>query len=118
MVCDGVPDAVLPSRLHQTLDEFETYCNMPKLLPIPLVVIFNRQNLLAERLREYPLSDCFPDYNGGEDVVAATAFIQNKFRERNRNPQRQIHFYVVNALEADSVRQAFDSVLDLIQNPQ
>jgi ASC-1-like (ASCH) protein len=44
-------------------------------------LFLNKKDIFEEMLRKVPLSKCFPDYTGGEDVHAALKHVEDQVRD-------------------------------------
>jgi G-protein alpha subunit len=78
-----------------------------------IIVFFNKIDVLREKFASGTASfnSFFPDYRGSNnDFRGALAYVEQRFRNVVREPGRKVHFYYTDATDADSIRQAMDSV--------
>ena len=75
-----------------------------------IFLFLNKKDLFEEQLRKVPLSRCFPDYQGGEDVHAALKFVEMQFRKRLPPGRNLSGVYAVSARFKKDIKSAFEEV--------
>ncbi len=67
VLCRYISISFLPPSKNQLVDSmklFDFICNNRWFRDVPIVLLLNNTDLLAERLVGSPLTICFPEYNG------------------------------------------------------
>lgn len=82
----------------------------------PMILIFNKMDVLKEKLKTSNLKNTFQDYEGGDDLNQAIIFIQNKFLSQVKNDIKRIHSFKVNSIDRESINQCFSEILTLLVN--
>jgi len=65
------------NRLDDSIRLFNKIVNEPALKDVPFILILTKSDRLETALKQEPLKNVCPDYDGGDDVSKATAFIKN-----------------------------------------
>ncbi|RDL42542.1 Uncharacterized protein BP5553_02521 [Venustampulla echinocandica] len=73
-----------PNRLIESLSLFDSVVNSPWFLRTSITLLLCNVGHFEEKLRSKPLSNYFPDYNGGNDVRRASKYLVKKFEQVNR----------------------------------
>lgn len=83
------------NRMKEALQAFEETVNQNEFSETPLIVIFNKEDLLSKKIQEKDtLKETFPEYTGGKDPVKALNFIQDMFLKNYKgNPENLHHFH-------------------------
>ncbi|KAE9403113.1 G-alpha-domain-containing protein [Gymnopus androsaceus JB14] len=74
------------NRMQDSLKLFNAIINSRSLDDVPVILFLNKTDLFAQKLRNVPLKDYFPDYTGGDDYNAGCGFIIDKFLALNKRP--------------------------------
>jgi len=98
------------NRMHEQLALFAQIVNNPQFKNTPIFVFLNKKDLFEQMMRTTPLSKCFPDYNGGEDVQTALEFIKQQFISKVQDRPKELHFAYVSARFKKDIRWAWDEV--------
>jgi len=98
------------NRMHEQLALFAQIVNTPQFKNTPIFVFLNKKDLFEQMMRTTPLSKCFPEYTGGEDVQAALEFIKNQFISKVGDQPKELHFAYVSARFKKDIRWAWDEV--------
>jgi len=70
---------------------------------------------LLKKIKKVPLTKgCFPDYHGENNYDAASSFILEQFRARNRDQEKQIYPHLTCATDRDNVKVVFNAVKDTV----
>ncbi|OAP54351.1 hypothetical protein AYL99_11452 [Fonsecaea erecta] len=67
------------NRLQETIDLFRNVCEARWFTHATVQLVFNKTDLLREKLLRSPLEAYFGDYQGGSDYTAACKYISDKF---------------------------------------
>jgi len=80
-----------------------------------MILFLNKEDLFREKIKRSDLSKCFPEFTGEPgDQAAAFEFIKNQFVSLNTNPNRKIFTQTTVATDIDNIRQAMDSIKDIV----
>jgi len=79
-----------------------------------MILFLNKRDLFAEKCQKVSLSVCFPDYTGDDSYEAGSAFIQDQFESKNRNPDKQIYTHLTCATDTENIAVVFNAVKDII----
>ena len=84
---------------------------------ILIVVLQNKRDLFAAKLRSVPLSSYFPSYAGGsDDVSAACSFLRGQFESKNRSPDKHVHTCITAAALTDPNSNAVPQLLNELRH--
>jgi hypothetical protein len=72
------------TRLMQSLHHFETMVNSPHLKDTSIDLFMSNAEEFRKKLLTSPLSDYFPDYEGGNDVMKAAKYLLWRYVQLNR----------------------------------
>ncbi|MES1910221.1 MAG: hypothetical protein MHM6MM_002858 [Cercozoa sp. M6MM] len=97
------------NRMMEALDLWDTMVNEAVFRDTPVYLFLNKKDLFDSQLRETPISETFPDYDGPNDVQDAIAFISQQFLSRlPKGKKADVH--VISARVKGDVRFAFGEV--------
>ncbi|KAL9643391.1 hypothetical protein ABK040_010009 [Willaertia magna] len=102
------------NRMHESLNLFRQICYTEYLDNVPIIIFFNKADLLKEKIAEVDLSVAFPEYKGGKDFNKALDFIMKKFNSVNSKKHNTICSFVTTATETATIKLVFESVKSLI----
>ena len=77
------------------------------------IIFFNKIDLFREKISRIPLSDYFPDYQGGSDFSAGTQYFRRRITSithdlaRSRTPVYYVHY--TSAIESQHMKRAYPS---------
>eukprot|EP01080_Neovahlkampfia_damariscottae_P008067 gene8067-12528_t len=79
-----VYEAMVPTnRMLEALDCFERTINGEWFINTPVVLLFNKQDVLEKKMKEKDaLVETFPEYKGGQDALKAQEFIMKLFKSK------------------------------------
>ncbi|KAJ3447624.1 guanine nucleotide-binding protein g(o) subunit alpha [Anaeramoeba flamelloides] len=105
------------NRLLESLVLFEKTSNDKFFKEKNCVIFFNKIDLFEEKIKTEDLSQCFPDYEGGNDPDEAKKFIKLKFLEAGENESRNIFCHSTCATDTRNIENVFDAVnVSIIEN--
>jgi hypothetical protein len=68
------------NRMHESLTLFEDILKNPLFKETPIFIFLNKKDLFEEMIPKYPLSNCFPEYDGPPgEVRPALDFIEKRY---------------------------------------
>lgn len=116
--CQNLPGTINENQMPESLMLFESIINLDCFKTVPIVLLFNRFNLLARQMSENPMVDYYPEYSGDSDPLAAYHFFAAKFSELDRRPHGSLRTIVTSAVEHDDFISPIDEIWpDLFQQP-
>ncbi|KAL0491006.1 guanine nucleotide-binding protein alpha subunit [Acrasis kona] len=71
-------------RMNESLNLFWETINSNWFPQTPIIVFLNKMDIFKEKLVHSPMKDAFPEYNGGANLEAGIAFLEEKLRERSK----------------------------------
>uniref|UniRef100_A0A1I7VDF1 Guanine nucleotide-binding protein alpha-7 subunit n=1 Tax=Loa loa TaxID=7209 RepID=A0A1I7VDF1_LOALO len=102
------------NRMQESLKLFDSICNSPWFADIHFILFLNKKDLFAEKITRSPLTTCFPEYKGQQNQTECINYIQWKFEQLNRSPQREIYCHHTCATDTNNVQFVLDACLDMI----
>ena len=89
------------NSMHDSLELFEEICNLRWFEQTAMILFLNKKDLFAQKIHKYPLTNCFPEYNGAIDSYdECAAYIRSQFEAKNANPQgKQIYSHMTCATD-------------------
>lgn len=95
------------NRITEALNLFDEMCNSKFFENIPMVVLFNKNDLFEEKIKNVDLGKWYEDYDGGADYGNASLFMQNMFQQRVRIDGKKVSFHYTSAIDEKSVVNMF-----------
>jgi len=102
------------NRLCESLKVFDEICNFQCLFHIPIILLFNKSDLLPRKLETKEITSAFPDYTGDGSFEHATKFMKEQFLQRNQNSERQIYDFDTCAADTAQMSKIIASITDII----
>lgn len=104
--------------MQEALMLFESILELPWFKKSSIILFLNKIDVFQQKLADKPIREYFPDYAGADtDVKAAREYFAKKFRNINRNPNREIYIHYTNATDTNLLSITMGSVQDtIIQN--
>lgn len=101
--------------MQEALQLFDSICNSRWFVETSIILFLNKVDLLKEKITRVPLTQCFPEYTGGDDATKAIAFIERKFTELNRTPEtKTVYAHHTCATQTENIRFAWAAVNDIV----
>jgi len=97
------------NRMTEALELFEESANR-YFKDLNVFLILNKRDLFEKSLEKIPLSKCFPDYTGGNDVKESADFVASKFQAALPAGSPALRVLVVSAHSAQDVSEMFKNV--------
>lgn len=96
---------------------FEFITKIDGFRTVPIVLLFNKVDLLAQRMVENPIVNHYPEYPGDSDPMFASSFFATKFLELDRRPHGSLRIRVTSAVEHEDFKSMIDELgLNLFQH--
>lgn len=86
----------------ESLTLFKSITKLDCFRDVPIVLLFNKVDLLEQQMRENPIVDHYPEYSGNSDPLAAYHFFAAKFSELDCRPQGNLRILETSAVELDT----------------
>lgn len=103
------------NQMHEALTLFEALINGEWFRDKPIILFLNKVDLFRKKLHKSPIRNHFPDYHGPQsDEAAARKFFADKFRNINRNANREIYIHFTTATDTDLLKTTMQSVQDIL----
>ncbi|KAL3852544.1 hypothetical protein ACJMK2_016168 [Sinanodonta woodiana] len=102
------------NRMMESMKLFDSICNNKWFTNTSIILFLNKKDLFAEKIKQSPLTICFPEYQGSDTYDDASSYIMQKFQELNRNPEKEIYGHYTCATDTNNVQFVFDAVTDVI----
>jgi len=102
------------NRMEESLELFSEICNSKWFTKTAIILFLNKSDLFREKIQKVSLSVLFPDYTGGSNFDEAAKFVQEKFAQLNRNPNKKIFANMTCATDTENVKVVFDAAKEII----
>ena len=102
------------NRLHEAIVLFDEICNCGWFAKTSIILFLNKADLFKAKIEKVDLKVCFPDYKGGCNYEAGTAFLTDKFRQLNKNPGSQIFTHITTATDTSNIKFVFNAVREIL----
>jgi len=104
------------NRMQETLSLFDDICNSPWFTKTSMILFLNKRDLFKDKIGRVPLSVCpvLAEYAGPNTYDAGIEYIESKFKQKNRNPNKVIYTHVTCATDTNNVTVVFHAVKDII----
>ena len=106
------------NRMHESLNLFREIVKNPIFKKIPIFVFLNKKDLFEEMIPKYPLSKCFPEFQGPPgDILSALEFIQQQYYTimEEECPGKQLYIQIIAARVRLDMKIAFGEVKESLK---
>jgi len=101
------------NRMTESLMLFEEMSNSTWFSSVNFILFLNKIDIFREKIKEVPLSTCFPNYTGGADYESGTNFITARFLERNQAPH-SVYPHLTCAISTENIQFVFKAIRETI----
>ena len=104
------------NRMKESMELFENIVNNQYFKRKSFICFFNKKDLFETKIKETPLTICFPQYQGRPaSYIDAIDFIQRKFEciNETHRTNNELYVHVFDATELAGSRMLFDGILDM-----
>mmetsp|Transcript_50603 Transcript_50603/g.127099 ORF Transcript_50603/g.127099 Transcript_50603/m.127099 type:complete len:343 (+) Transcript_50603:156-1184(+) len=101
------------NRMLESVKLFTDVVSIRAISHVPLIIFFNKIDMLREKIATYPLSDLFEDYKGGSDPDAALSFIKDQYLDQIQS-KRQHYVHVTCALDRKNINVVFNAIRNIL----
>jgi guanine nucleotide-binding protein G(i) subunit alpha len=102
------------NRMVEALTLFEEICNTRWFHRTSMILFLNKRDLFADKIRNVPLTVCFPEYDGENTYEAGAEFLKNQFEAKNHIDEKTVYTHITCATDTDNVQAVFNAVKDII----
>lgn len=102
------------NRMQEALTLFDSICNSRWFGKTSTILFLNKTDIFKQKLLHSPLSDCFPDYQGGANEELARDYIMKRFTSINTSPDKQIYTHFTCATDTEQMEFVMSAVHDII----
>ncbi|KAI8096793.1 G protein alpha subunit [Halteromyces radiatus] len=102
------------NRMQEALTLFDSICNSRWFEKTSTILFLNKTDIFKQKLLTSPLSQCFPDFQGGTDEEAARDYIMKRFVSINNSPDKQVYTHFTCATDTEQVEFVMSAVHDII----
>ena len=104
------------NRMHESLNLFGQICNSKWFVETSMVLFLNKKDLFQEKISDRsPLTICFPNYAGKNTYGEASAYIRERFEEKNeRQGTKEVYTHFTCATDTSNIQFVFDAITDVI----
>jgi len=102
------------NRMHESLKLFKEICNNKWFAETAMILFLNKRDLFEEKIKKVPLTICFKDFSGTNDMKTTSGFIKEKFLAQSDNPKKHIYPHLTCATDTDNIQVVFNAVKDII----
>jgi GTPase SAR1 family protein len=99
------------NRSMESLALFKDTVNNPFFKEIPVVLLFNKNDIFEEKLKNKSIDGTFPEYNGGKEMEAAAEYIKARFLAETEKPITVLHTV---ATDLDALEKAFAEIQNIV----
>jgi len=101
------------NRMKESLLLFDEICNSHWFRNTTFILFLNKTDLFKEKIQRVDLKVCFPNYIGGLNFEAASAFIKARFLEQNQSPH-VIYTHFTCAISTENIEFVFKCVRETV----
>ena len=95
----------------ESLKMFHLICSMPLLVETSAILVLNKTDLFKDKISRYPLTNCFPEYQGESNFEETLNYIRQQFENQN-NGSKEIYTHFTCATDTSNIRFVFEAVLN------
>ena len=109
------------NRMQESLQLFKAMYTSKWFVNTSIILLLNKRDIFEEKIQRWPLTICFPEYDGPSTYSATTMYIRIKFEEvkekKTYNDPKSIYTHITCATDTPGIEAVFDTVSDIaIQN--
>lgn len=98
------------NRMLESISVFENTIHGEWFQDIPFIVFWNKRDVLEHKLKYSPLSNIFPEYDGGEDAEKAFDFIKQTYLSKAKRDISKFRHVIGNAFDMKIIETIFDEI--------
>ena len=101
------------NRMQESLRVFAEICDCPFLASSHFLLFLNKKDVFDEKISFSPITNCFPEYDGGDDKNSAAIFVRQRYRNQNKQ-DREVYSHYTNAKDTQTVKVIYQVMMDTI----
>jgi len=102
------------NRMEESLNLFEEICNSRWFKKTSMILMLNKRDLFAEKIKKVPLTKFFPAFEGPNTYEGATAFLKTQFEAKQKEKSKQIYTHFTCATDTNNMKVVFNAVKDIV----
>ncbi|KAJ2757284.1 guanine nucleotide-binding protein subunit alpha [Coemansia nantahalensis] len=102
------------NRMQEALTLFDSICNSRWFVKTSIILFLNKMDIFREKLPHSPMRKFFPDFDGGNDIDAASEYILKRFVSLNQSDAKQIYTHFTCATDTNQIKFVMAAVNDII----
>ena len=102
------------NRMAESIKLFSRVCNNLWFEKAAMFLFLNKKDVFDEKIKHSPLTKCFPQYKGDEDMHSPEDFISEEFVKQVK-PDREIYRHFTCAKDSRIISPVFEVGIDLIR---
>jgi guanine nucleotide-binding protein G(o) subunit alpha len=111
----GLREDGVVNRMDEALRLFNSILNNKWFMETSMILFLNKKDLFLEKIKEKPLSQVFPDYQGRNTYQDGINYLRERFVSLNQNPAKKtVYTHVTCATDTNNIQFVFESVTDII----
>ncbi|KOS17706.1 Guanine nucleotide-binding protein alpha-3 subunit [Escovopsis weberi] len=103
------------NRMMESLLLFDSVVNSRWFMRTSIILFLNKVDIFKQKLGRSPLSNYFPDYQGGNDINKAAKYLLWRFNQVNR-AHLNLYPHLTQATDTSNIRLVFAAVKETILN--
>jgi len=104
------------NRMVESLQIFKDTMTSKSFQKCCVILFLNKSDLFHEKIRDWPITSCFPNYKGPFTEDAQFNYIKATFNNQNTNSARNIFVHRTCATDTSHMKKIFDAVNKSIIN--
>jgi len=101
------------NRMQESLKLFDEIVNCAWFKDTAIILFLNKSDIFREKVKNYPLSDYYADYEGGDDFEAGCDYIKGLYLTLNENSNRTVIVHITCCTDTEQSRKVLESVRDV-----
>jgi len=102
------------NRMNEALTIFNDICNSEYFKESSMMLFLNKSDLFEAKLKRVPITVCFPEYTGDNDLEDCWKYIAQQFLDKRKDPDKQVYVHLTCATDDSNVTFVFNSVRDIV----
>jgi len=104
------------NRMHEAIQLFDEICNSKWFQNTSMILFLNKKDLFEEKIKTTELTACFPEYKGENTYESSSKYLEQKFKELNRQEDKQVYTHFTCATDTENIKFVFNAAKDIILN--
>jgi len=101
--------------MHESLKLFKSIVNNEIFLNTSIILFLNKKDIFDEKIKKYPLTVCFPEYDGDNTYSQALVYIKRKFEDQKIfSSSKQIYSHETCSVDTEDTRLILESVIKVV----